>query len=139
MIIEVPGENRWAIDTVEINKILLKQVGWKKENIIDVIEDGITYNCATLGVNVKDTVKIVDATGFSISTPERNKLYNIQTPQVMNRKILLDGHKNYREYTFTDDTAIMEKMYVKTKITQGDYSNIKVTTKEDLIYLKDLI
>lgn len=35
LIVKVPDEDRWAIDTVEINKIILKQVGLKEENIID--------------------------------------------------------------------------------------------------------
>ena len=35
LIVEVPGEDRWTIDTVEINKIILKQAGLKQENIID--------------------------------------------------------------------------------------------------------
>ena len=111
----------------------------KVEDIKNVINDGIKYECATLGVNVKDTIKIADVNGLSHSTPDRNTLYSVQTPQVLNRKKLTDGHKKHRDINFTDDTAVMEKMGVKTKITLGSYSNIKVTTKEDLIYLKDLI
>lgn len=35
LITQIPGENKWKIDTVEINKVLLKQVGIREENIID--------------------------------------------------------------------------------------------------------
>lgn len=35
IIVKIPGEDRWNIDTVEINKIILEEAGLKKENIID--------------------------------------------------------------------------------------------------------
>lgn len=35
LIVPIEGEDRWSIDTVEINKIILKQAGLKEENIID--------------------------------------------------------------------------------------------------------
>lgn len=111
----------------------------KKEDVLNVINDGIKYNSATLGVKVKDTVKEIDNDGFVNKTLDRDKLVNIQTPQVANKSMLTEGFNKFNDRIFTDDTSILEAMGIKTKITFGDYSNIKITTKEDLIYLKDLI
>lgn len=111
----------------------------KKEDIIKVIEDGIKYDSAALGVKVKDTIKEIDKDGFSVNTPDREYLVSIQTPQVVNKNLLISGFEKFKGRTFTDDTGVLEAMGVKTKITLGSYSNIKITTKEDLIYLKDLI
>ncbi|MBR4893060.1 MAG: 2-C-methyl-D-erythritol 4-phosphate cytidylyltransferase [Clostridia bacterium] len=109
------------------------------KDIENVIEDGISYGCATLGVKVKDTIKTVDENGFSQNTLNRDELISVQTPQVAKLDILLSGHTEFRDTLFTDDTMVMEKMGVKTKITIGSYSNIKITTSEDLIYLKELM
>ncbi len=111
----------------------------KKEDIINVIKNGIEYDCSVLGVKVKDTIKEIDNENFSVKTPDRNYLVSIQTPQVVKREIIKKGFEQFPNETFTDDASIMEAMGVKTKITYGSYSNIKITTPEDLIYLKDLI
>ncbi len=111
----------------------------KKEDVLNVIKDGILHNCATLGVKVKDTVKEIDNDGFVNKTLDRECLVNIQTPQVVNKTLLIEGFDKFKNRIFTDDTSILEALGIKTKITFGDYSNIKITTKEDLIYLKDLV
>ena len=81
----------------------------------------------------------MDENGFSQNTLNRDELISVQTPQVAKLDILLNGHTEFRDTLFTDDTMVMEKMGVKTKITIGSYSNIKITTSEDLIYLKELM
>lgn len=111
----------------------------KKEDVLNVIDDGILHNSATLGVKVKDTIKEIDDDGFVNKTLNRESLISIQTPQVVNKKLLIEGFDKFKNNLFTDDTSILEALGIKTKITFGDYSNIKITTKDDLIYLKDLI
>lgn len=111
----------------------------KKEDIINVINDGVQFDSAALGVKVKDTIKEIDDSGFVKVTHNRDYLISIQTPQVVNKTIILEGFLKFNDKEFTDDTSILELSGVKTKITPGSYSNIKITTNEDLIYLKDLI
>lgn len=111
----------------------------KKDDVLNVINDGILYNSAALGVKVKDTIKEIDKDGFVNKTLDRENLISIQTPQVVNKNLLIKGFEKFENKVFTDDTSILEALGIKTKITLGDYSNIKITTKEDLVYLKDLI
>lgn len=111
----------------------------KKEDIINVINNGIKYDCSVLGVKVKDTIREIDKDGFSLRTPDREYLISVQTPQVVIRDVIKTGLEKYNDCLFTDDAGIMEAMGYKTKITEGSYNNIKITTQEDLIYLKDLI
>ncbi len=111
----------------------------KPGDIKNVIRNGIEYDCSVLGVKVKDTIKEIDADDFSVKTSDRNYLVSIQTPQVVKREIIKKGFEKFSNTTFTDDASVMEAMGVKTKITYGCYSNIKITTPEDLIYIKDLM
>ncbi len=104
----------------------------------DIIKGGIKY--ATLyggaapGIRVKDTIKIIDESGFSKSTLNREELVAIQTPQCFKHSIILEGHNHIRKNKIlvTDDTAVLELIGHKVFIYEGSYDNIKVTTKEDL-------
>lgn len=95
-----------------------------------------SYRACTTAVPVKDTIKVVDSEMFGIRTPERNTLYQIQTPQTFERKLLWEAYeKMYEsgEKDATDDTMIVERyMQIPAKIVAGSYRNIKVTTKEDI-------
>ncbi len=91
--------------------------------------------CA-LGVPAKDTVKICDAEGVVLETPNRNALWYIQTPQVFRRDIIEKAYKMAAQEGFlgTDDASVVEFYGAKVKIIQGSYQNIKITTKEDLLF-----
>lgn len=88
-----------------------------------------------LGVPVKDTIKICNQDGFIETTPEREKLWAIQTPQAFNYNILVKAYKKSIEDNFigTDDAVLVERLGYKIKIELGSYKNIKITTPEDLI------
>ena len=101
------------------------------EEICAVIEDAMDFGAATLAVPVKDTVKVIDDTGVIIDTPDRNFLYSAQTPQVFKAEIYKSAMKQCQNL-YTDDCALVEGIGQKIKITQGKYSNIKITTIEDL-------
>ncbi len=89
---------------------------------------------AVLAVPVKDTVKVADARGFVSSTPDRRSLWAIQTPQAFRRSELILAHERaiVEGFAGTDDSMLMERMGTNVKIVEGDYSNIKITTPEDL-------
>ena len=101
------------------------------EEICAVIEDAIEFGAATLAVPVKDTVKVVDSTGVITSTPDRSTLYAAQTPQVFKAEIYKTA-MNKCQNLYTDDCALVESIGQKIKITVGKYSNVKITTVEDL-------
>ena len=104
--------------------------------IKDSIAEAREYSAVTVAVPVKDTIKIVDENGFSVSTPDRRTLYQIQTPQTFKKEMLVQAYNIMYESgdtDITDDTMIIER-YInkKVKIIEGSYTNIKVTTSEDI-------
>lgn len=106
----------------------------KTEDIEKVIKDAKIFGGAVLGVPVKDTIKIV-SDGLVADTPPRASLYITQTPQVFKKSIYFRGiefaERNYLD--FTDDCQLAEAIGVKICMTEGDYTNIKITTPEDLL------
>lgn len=103
-----------------------------QEIIKNTVEALKTNDCVACGVKVKDTIKKVGPDGFCTQTVERDNLISIQTPQGVNVEKFLDVAKQTNLDRFTDDTSVMEFAGVKTKLVDGDYKNIKVTTPEDI-------
>lgn len=110
-------------------------------DISAVISDAKKYGAAAVGVQCKDTLKSADENGFIIGTIDRSKTYQIQTPQVFEKELILDAHKRAREENFepTDDCALIEYYGGKIKITQGSYDNIKLTTPEDMFIGEEIL
>lgn len=87
----------------------------------------------TCAVKCKDTLKEIGEDGFVIRTPKRESLVSVQTPQGVNVNEFLKASSKKDLSAFTDDTSIMESAGFKTKIVEGDYNNIKITTPEDIM------
>ncbi len=79
-----------------------------------------------------DTIKEVDETGKIIRTIDRSKLYNTQTPQAFEYSLIQSAHEKLKGQNFTDDAGMVEFLGKDVYIVDGDYRNIKVTTKSDL-------
>lgn len=105
----------------------------KPEHIERVIKDASVFGGATLGVPVKDTIKTVDD-GLITDTPPRSSLYITQTPQIFKRRLYFEGIDFALEHglDFTDDCQLVEAIGGKVYMTVGDYTNIKITTPEDI-------
>ncbi len=88
-----------------------------------------------------DTIKRVDENGKIITTIDRTQLYNTQTPQAFEYDLIKSVHEKYEGENFTDDAGMVEKFGKDVYIVEGDYRNIKVTTKSDLalaeVYLSE--
>lgn len=94
------------------------------------------------GMPSKDTVKITDENGIVAQTPDRSHVWIIQTPQVFERKLITDAYAAVTEHAeeyaargipITDDAMIVElSTDHPVKLIEASYSNIKVTTPEDL-------
>lgn len=87
------------------------------------------------GVPAKDTIKVCDAEGFAIATPNRSTLRQIQTPQTFRRKEILAAYEKAKADGFlgTDDASVAEHSGFPARVIMGSYRNIKITTKEDLL------
>ncbi|OUL34900.1 2-C-methyl-D-erythritol 4-phosphate cytidylyltransferase [Nostoc sp. 106C] len=85
-------------------------------------------------VPVKDTIKVVDEHGIIQSTPDRSQLWAAQTPQGFDVKLLKQCHaEGVRQgWEVTDDAALFEKCGIEVRIVQGEETNLKVTTPQDL-------
>ncbi|TBR61506.1 2-C-methyl-D-erythritol 4-phosphate cytidylyltransferase [Mastigocladus laminosus UU774] len=85
-------------------------------------------------VPVKDTIKVVDENGIIQSTPDRSQLWAAQTPQGFDVKLLKECHAEgvAQGWEVTDDAALFEKCGYQVQIVQGEETNLKVTTPQDL-------
>ena len=104
------------------------------QEIIDrTVRAAHSYGAAAPGIPVKDTIKEVIG-GVVVETPDRSKLFAVQTPQVFDRDMLEGAlHKARKDNaTITDDCSALERIGMSVKIVEGDERNIKVTTPMDL-------
>ena len=101
------------------------------------LEAAAQTGAAVIGVPSKDTVKLADPEGFVLSTPSRNGVWIVQTPQCFSFPLLLAAHEKLRGTGMdqvTDDAMVVEKAFgTKVRMVTGSYRNIKITTAEDLI------
>ncbi|MFA5088011.1 MAG: 2-C-methyl-D-erythritol 4-phosphate cytidylyltransferase [Candidatus Omnitrophota bacterium] len=103
------------------------------------IIDGAVKACfrhlaVTTAVPVKPTIKEVHPGGMTVKrTLKRSLLWETQTPQVFKKEIIVKAHRRSRDRHPTDDAGLVEAMGIKVKVIRGDYRNIKITTKEDLL------
>jgi 2-C-methyl-D-erythritol 4-phosphate cytidylyltransferase len=99
------------------------------------LDAGILYGAATVGVPAKNTIKECNEFAFVKNTPDRSKIWEIQTPQVLRASLLREGFKqvNKKNLTVTDDVSIAEHLKYPVKLVDGDIRNLKITTQEDLL------
>ncbi len=106
------------------------------------LETVCRHDSAVTAMPVKDTIKITDAEGFVQQTPDRSRTWMIQTPQTFSfpmiksfyeKMIRMEEKGEMPEIPITDDAMVMETFSdKKVKLVEGAYTNIKVTTPEDL-------
>ncbi|MDE6313704.1 MAG: 2-C-methyl-D-erythritol 4-phosphate cytidylyltransferase [Lachnospiraceae bacterium] len=93
-----------------------------------------------VGVKAKDTIKVADDQNFVVETPNRNYLWQVQTPQVFEYSVIKQAHEMVMDRTdivITDDAFVYECAFGKpVKLVEGDYRNIKITTPEDMLVAK---
>lgn len=71
---------------------------------------------------------------------DRNRLHNIQLPQLFKTQVLKDAHKKAKHdnYSATEDSMIAFKYGYKVKFIKGLESNIKITTPLDLLLVDNI-
>lgn len=115
-----------------VNEIILRRA-------YDAVKE---HKACVVGMPVKDTIKVVDENQFAIQTPNRERLWQMQTPQVFTTELareaysrLITGEQEIRKrgINVTDDAMVVETfMKHPVKLVEGTYENIKITTPEDL-------
>ena len=86
----------------------------------------------------KNTIKLCNAAGEVVETPDRSRLWEVQTPQGFRRDILVRANQQAMAESFlgTDDASLVERLGQKVFIVESDYRNIKLTTPEDMVIAK---
>lgn len=111
-----------------------------KELVRRVIEASKAHGAATAAMPIKFTVKESNALNMVANTPDRSKIWEIQTPQLIEYSLLYEGfakcHKEQR--TVTDDVSLVELLNKPVNLVEGCYTNIKITTPEDYILSQSL-
>lgn len=91
------------------------------------------HHAAVAAVPVKDTIKLVQ-NGRISATLDRSQLWAIQTPQVFLFPLIHQAHHStVAQEEVTDDATLLERLGHQVAIFPGAYSNIKITTQEDLL------
>ncbi len=108
-----------------------------------MLEAGLTtaqeHQAAIAAVPVKDTIKQVEQ-GYITATLDRSQLWTIQTPQVFSFALIQQAHHSpIANDDMTDDATLLERLGHKVAIFPGSYSNIKITTQEDVLIAEALL
>lgn len=107
------------------------------------------FKAAVVAMPVKDTIKIIDDNNVTVSTPDRNHVWMMQTPQVFSFPLIKEAYEKMiaaennlmaEGVKITDDAMVMEQFGdVPVHVVEGSYRNIKITTPEDIIIANSYI
>lgn len=112
------------------------------QNLVSkVLQAANEHGAATAGMPLKFTVKEHNGNEFVKTTLDRSLIWEIQTPQVIKIDLIKQGFKNIQQnnLTVTDDVSVIELLNLPVKLVQGSYSNLKITTPEDLALAEYLL
>ena len=100
-----------------------------------VVKTAAEIGAAAAAVPVKATIKGCDSDHFVTHTPDRSHLWEMQTPQVVRLSLLKKGfhYAEARALSVTDDISLAELAGIRPQVVLGSYTNIKITTPEDLL------
>ena len=103
--------------------------------IKQLAETAYFQGAAIAGVRVKDTMKVV-RDGIIEETIDRELLWSIQTPQAFRFNLLAEAEDVAEKIGFlgTDEAMLVERLGHKIHIVESSYENVKMTTKEDLLF-----
>lgn len=109
--------------------------------VSNVISTAYSVGASAAAVPVKFTIKEINDKQFVKNTPDRSTLWEIQTPQAIKADILQKGFIKANEInlTVTDDVSLVELLGLHVKLVEGAYTNLKITTPDDLIIAEQLV
>lgn len=98
------------------------------------VEAAREKGAAVPGLPVRDTIKIVSLEHWILLTPEREALREIQTPQAFRRDVIVAAHERAERegWQVTDDAMVVERAGGRVYVLEGERTNFKITTPEDL-------
>lgn len=102
-----------------------------KELINRCYEQALEKGSAIPAVPVTDSIRMVED-GEQTKPIDRSTLRIIQTPQTFRTGIILPAFQQPYQAAFTDEATVVEAYGKKIFLTEGDYTNIKITTPGDM-------
>lgn len=117
------------------------------QDVIRRVLDAVPQDKAcVVGMPVKDTIKIATKECWTRETPDRRLLWQVQTPQAFAYDLICSAYDKViaaGQQSLTDDTQVLELACGRrSRLIEGSYRNIKVTTPEDLeavkLFLKNM-
>jgi 2-C-methyl-D-erythritol 4-phosphate cytidylyltransferase len=111
------------------------------ELIDRVIEEAWARKAVVVGVPVRDTIKVISEDRQVLSTPARDCLWEIQTPQAFERRLIVEAHQAAQRNNqgATDDGTLVERLGKSVYLIDGERTNIKITLPEDLLFAEALV
>lgn len=105
-----------------------------RKKIKELIKVSKKADAVIPALKINDTIKKVSPKGYSEGTIPRDNIWRVQTPQVFEYGVLMKSfEKAYKSrFNGTDEASIVEHAGYKVKVIEGETTNIKITTKEDL-------
>ena len=109
------------------------------------IEEVSIYKACVVGVPSKDTVKIINEDGIVMDTPNRDKVWSVQTPQAFSYNLIKKAYEllfssKQENIKITDDAMVVEHaLKCPVKLVIGEYYNIKITTPDDLVFGENIL
>lgn len=105
-----------------------------KDEISRSVKMAKKYGACVVAHPTRDTVKEVDSQGLVIKTPERKRLWNMQTPQTIEFELAKKAFAQAKKENFvgTDDVSLVERLGEPVRVIEGSKFNFKITTPIDL-------
>ena len=105
------------------------------------VDAAAAHGAAVPGLPARDTIKIVSPERWIETTPDRAGLWEIQTPQVFARDLIVAAHAKAAQDRMecTDDAMVVERFGKPVFVVEGETTNIKVTVPEDLWFAEALL
>jgi 2-C-methyl-D-erythritol 4-phosphate cytidylyltransferase len=105
------------------------------------VEVAADKGALVVGLPARDTVKVVTHDHRIQSTPDRSSLWEIQTPQVFRRELIVAAHERAEKdgVQVTDDAMVVERIGTPVYVIDGERSNFKITVREDVWLAETLI
>lgn len=104
----------------------------KKDDIEKCLKRAVDTKAAIVAVRAVDTIKKTNENGVITETPDRNNLWYVQTPQIFDYSLIMDAHSTLEGLSFSDDAGMLESLGYEVCVSEGSYSNIKITTPKDI-------
>lgn len=105
------------------------------------VEVAAERDAVVVGLPVRDTIKVVSEDHWIQTTPERSSLWEIQTPQVFKRELIVAAHQRaeHESAQVTDDAMVVERLGIPVYVLEGEQTNFKITVPDDVWLAEALI